>query len=207
MRGCAHRAEIEELAMGALPPDGAARARAHTLSCPSCAEELAHLLQERALFARRAAAVALPPPRFAQVLATLERQRSAARSIWQRAVQRAAMGGALVAAAAAVVLAVRASSVRALVDADESLQSSSASPATPPAESVHPSRLGLEPEPAVCSQTPLGVSEQAACVQPALASNEPATCTVPSRQATFAAPAWIEELLVQTCVSEPEATR
>ena len=64
MTSCSQLEELDAMVMGELDASEARTLRAHTDTCAACAMELAMLVEERALFARRARALdALDPPR------------------------------------------------------------------------------------------------------------------------------------------------
>lgn len=62
---CTQVIEIDELASGMLAPSAAAALRRHIEACHECRAELVMVTAERALFDRRAAVYAAPPPALA----------------------------------------------------------------------------------------------------------------------------------------------
>ena len=97
MKPCAHIEALEAHALGDGAGAGDAWLEAHVAECADCTAELERLLEERALFTRRAVAqqAADAPPDVATVFAELDRRRERFRKIGVLA--------SLVAAAAACV--------------------------------------------------------------------------------------------------------
>ena len=74
MRSCAYLEEVEELAIGSVTGARARRARAHLASCAGCREAHAYFVEERALFAHRAALFDPPPDLPAVVMGSSPRR-------------------------------------------------------------------------------------------------------------------------------------
>jgi anti-sigma factor RsiW len=169
MKLCAHATDIEELALGVLPPDRAARAEAHASGCPECSAELVWLRQERKLFIRRARVAPAMPLDIEDVFARLGTERRVARRPRNPLSGRVAAALAALAAAAVVVLVARAWNVvpwsafvlrggtAAMVEQDEELS---------------------ESEPVACNRS--------ACLQTSLFASacEPMTCWQPAALAS-----------------------
>ncbi len=103
MSGCDVE-RIESFAEGELDAWASAEVSAHLTHCAACAEELALLREERALFAARAAAQPAPPS-FAEVLARASRAVGpAARSRPPKRLPLVTLGVAAAAALVALVL-------------------------------------------------------------------------------------------------------
>ena len=65
---CSQLIEIEDLVLGTAEPARAKQLRAHVEGCTACRLEQVAVVEERALFARRASALAVPPASLAGLL-------------------------------------------------------------------------------------------------------------------------------------------
>lgn len=108
MKRCAQATVMEELALGTLSLDRAARAEAHAAGCTECRAELARLRRERELFVRRARVAPAVPLDVEGVFARLQQEAPVPIRPWSRISGRVASGFAALAAAAAVVIAAHA---------------------------------------------------------------------------------------------------
>ena len=170
MKRCARTWETEELALGLAPADRALAIRAHMRACPQCAEEFARLQRERALFARRADAMAAMPLELHDVLARLRSEQPRAGAGWRARSMQVAVA---IAAAAAVVLTLHTRAWLAW-PANESEP-----PAALPVMELS-SESWVQPcTPGPCMQSSILECEPVTCVQPAtlVAHSEPAACS------------------------------
>jgi anti-sigma factor RsiW len=76
MKTCVQIDRIEDLALGLLDEEDAARARAHLEACVECRDQHEHFVEERSLFAHRAAVTAIvePPPYLAPAVLAAENE-------------------------------------------------------------------------------------------------------------------------------------
>lgn len=209
MRGCAHAHDTEELVFGTLDPERAFRVKQHIADCLHCRRELLHLQRERELFAQRAAVWPTPPVAIGQIVERSHAGLSVLRRFWHREVQRAGVVAGALAAAAALLLALRFPGRHFMADAESN--PSAASPAvaidTEVPECTCPAAAGCQ-TPAVSTQhTALRswVEPQSCVSQTTLASRQAGYCPQPTTFASFAS-SWLDDLSRDSCVPEIERT-
>jgi anti-sigma factor RsiW len=170
MTRCARSEEIEDLALGLLPPVRASRMIAHAAVCPSCAAELSLVQHQRELFVRRARTAPMMRPDLGDVFARIEVRRNDVRRSWRQA---SATLAAVLAAAATFVVAWSGGSQlpwALLAPSHDALEAA-----------VQASRTDPEPprpcEPMTCSEDSVLLCEPVTCAEPALvAQSQPAAC-------------------------------